>query len=92
MFYPYYIPDGASSKPSPNYKLSQLIKPTNIPKRKTRNKTSILPTNQNYAPSPSILNKQNYNKTLNISIKLTKNPKLKGNHTLNINIHKLSTF
>ena len=43
MFHLHYIPDGASSKPSPNHKLSQLIKPTNISKRKNE-KQNIYPS------------------------------------------------
>ena len=60
--------------PHPITKLSQLNKPTNHPKRKTRNKTSTLPTKQNNTPSPSILNKTKVQQNTQHSNETNKNP------------------
>lgn len=82
MFYLHYIPDGASSKLSSNYKLSQLIKPTNTSKGKMRNKTSTLPTKQDHTPSSPTLKQNKIQQNTQRLNETNKNPKLKENHTL----------
>ena len=76
----------------PITKLSQLNKPTNTPKEKRE--TKHLPFRKTKSHPITINPKQNkkHNKTLNISIKLTKSKTQRKSYIKNLNIHNLCTF